>query len=108
MSTEKPSFIPHCATEANVSLDNRLRRLRHMDLKTYKAVKNGLLSFAVLVFAGILVVEANADPTVVFSGTVVFLALLNGIELGEFFSAWEEVRKLQAQNNDQSGDDSED
>ena len=99
MSTRTTHLIPHCATRANVSLDERLRgsALKQMDLKTYKAVKNGLLSLFLLVFAGFLVLE-GADPTLVFTGTVAFLALLNGVELGEFYSAWEEVRRVQAQN----------
>jgi hypothetical protein len=99
MSAKHPHYLPECVTTANVQLDDRLRSFNNMDLKAYKAVKNGLLSLAIIVFAG-YVVNAGADPTVVFSGTLTLLCLLNGIELAEFYNAWEEVRKTQAQNQD--------
>ena len=70
-----------------------------MDLKAYKALKNGLLSFVLVGFA-IVLVQEGAEPTLVFTGTLAVVTLLNGIELAEFYSAWEEVRKTQAQSQE--------
>ena len=100
MSTNHPNHIPSSVTDANVQLDQRLRdAYANMDLKTYKVVKNGLLSFVLIGFAVFLVLE-GAEPTLVFTGTLGLLTLLNGIELAEFYSAWEEVRTAQAQRQE--------
>ena len=92
MSTKTQSRVPSSVTDANVQLDKQLRdAYHHMNLKTYKAVKNGILSFVLLGFAYVLVLE-GADPTLVFTGTLVVVTLLNGIELAEFLDAWAAVR----------------
>lgn len=100
MSTKTQSRVPSSVTDANVELDQQLRdAYHHMNLKTYKAVKNGILSFVLLGFAYVLVLE-GADPTLVFTGTLAVVTLLNGIELAEFLDAWAEVRTAQANRED--------
>lgn len=77
-----------------------------MDLKTFKIVKNSLLSLLFLAFA-IYLVTRGADPTWTFTGTFVLLLLLNGVEAGELYAAVDEVRRIQqdAPSADSSEDD---
>ena len=100
MSTNHPTRIPRSVTDANVQLDQQLRdAYTAMDLKTYKLVKNGVLSIAIIGFGVFLVLE-GANPDAVFAGTVLLLCMLNGIELAEFLDAWAEVRTAQAQSQE--------
>lgn len=99
MSTKSDTIVPPCATDANVQLDNRLRDAWNMNLKTYKAIKNSLLSLVLIAFGWFLVLE-GADPTLVFSGTLAVVALLNGIEFAEFVDAWSEVRQAQLRDDE--------
>lgn len=92
MSTKAPTLIPTAQTRANLDLAMRLAsRYENMDLKTYKALKIGVLSVSVIGYA-VFSVQQGADPNVVFTGTVLLLAILNGVEVTELASAWIEVR----------------
>ena len=96
--------LPDQYRDHNDALGHGCERVLGMDLKTVKTVKNGLLSFLFLGFAVVLVLQ-GADPTLTFSGTLVLLALLNGIEMGELYAAWGEVRRIQEQASQDATED---
>lgn len=67
-----------------------------MDLKSYKILKNGALSLALLAF-GVYLIGEGVEPTLVASTILPIIALLNGLELSELYAAWAEIKKTQAE-----------
>lgn len=62
-----------------------------MNLKVWKVIKNLVVSLAIIGFA-IFSVSEGADPLQVFTLASIVLALVNGMELSEFYAAWAEVQ----------------
>ena len=62
-----------------------------MNLKTWKVLKNLVISIAIVGF-GVFAIGEGADPMHVFSLGIIVLGLVNGMELSEFYAAWAEVQ----------------
>lgn len=74
-----------------------------MNLKTWKVLKNLIISISIVGF-GIFAIGEGADPMHVFSLGIIVLGLVNGMELSEFYAAWAEVQSG-GQNDPTSSDD---
>jgi len=75
-----------------------------MNLKTWKVLKNIVVSLAIVGFAVFSVTE-GADPLRVFSLGIIVLGLVNGMELSEFYAAWAEVQSAKESDSSTSNDD---
>ena len=75
-----------------------------MNLKTWKVLKNLVISVAIVGF-GVFAIDEGANPTHVFSLGIIVLGLVNGMELGEFYAAWADVQSSSS-NSTSSDDDS--
>ena len=76
-----------------------------MNLKTWKVLKNLVISVAIVGF-GVFTIGEGANPTHVFSLGIIVLGLVNGMELGEFYAAWADVQSTNENNSTSSDDDS--
>jgi len=76
-----------------------------MNLKTWKVLKNLIISVAIVGF-GVFAIGEGANPMHVFSLGIIVLGLLNGMELGEFYAAWADVQSTNENNSTSSDDDS--
>jgi hypothetical protein len=76
-----------------------------MNLKTWKVLKNLIISLAIVGF-GVFTIGEGANPMHVFSLGIIILGLVNGMELSEFYAAWAEVqaeRENRSPGDDESG-----
>lgn len=103
MSQKQPNYGSDELAAHNRKLDRLLRRWPPMNLKVYKLLKNILVSIGIIAFAFYAVGE-GADPQPVFSGVVIVLALVNGVELPELYAAYAQVSSDRP--NENSRDDS--
>jgi len=76
-----------------------------MNLKTWKVLKNLVISVAIVGF-GVFAIGEGANPMHVFSLGIIVLGLVNGMELGEFYAAWADVQSTNENNSTSSDDDS--
>ena len=76
-----------------------------MNLKTWKVIKNLVVSIAIVGFA-IFAIGEGADPLQVFSLAIVVIGLVNGMELSEFYAAWAEVQTGGQDDSSSSDNDS--
>jgi hypothetical protein len=63
-----------------------------MNLKAWKALKNTLVSLAIVGFA-VFAISEGANPLQVAIITVIVVGLINGMEVGEFWAAYGEVQR---------------
>jgi len=75
-----------------------------MNLKTWKVLKNLVISVAIVGF-GVFAIDEGANPMHVFSLGIIVLGLVNGMELGEFYAAWADVQSTNENNSTSSDDD---
>lgn len=75
-----------------------------MNLKTWKVLKNLVISIAIVGF-GVFAIGEGANPMHVFSLGIIVLGLVNGMELGEFYAAWAEVQSIETDPDSTSSDD---
>jgi len=107
MSTKNTSStVPESVTRQNCRIDHYLReRWPPMNLKTWKVLKNLVISVAIVGF-GVIAIDEGANPMHVFSLGIIVLGLVNGMELGEFYAAWADVQSTNENNSTSSDDDS--
>jgi len=77
-----------------------------MNLRTWKVLKNLVISIAIVSF-GVFAIGEGADPMHVFSLAIIVLGLVNGMELGEFYAAWADVQAGSENESDGSSSDQE-
>jgi len=106
MSTKTTSStVPDAVTRQNCAVDHYLRnRWPPMNLKTWKVLKNLVISIAIVGF-GVFAIGEGADPMHVFSLGIIVLGLVNGMELSEFYAAWAEVQSGSQNDSTPSDDD---
>jgi hypothetical protein len=94
-----PGWIPADVTAANRTLDTRLRRIAHMDLRRWKLIRNTVLSIAIFGFAAWAIMEgAPTGPTALFA--LLIVATLNGIDMAELAAVYAEVKTGQSPRDD--------
>ena len=76
-----------------------------MNLRTWKVIKNLIVSIAIVGFA-IFAIGEGADPLQVFSLAIIVLGLVNGMEVSEFYAAWAEVQTDSQDDSSSSDNDS--
>ena len=70
-----------------------------MNLKTWKVLKNLVISISIIGF-GIFAIGEGADALQVFTLAIIVLGLVNGMELSEFYAAWAEVEAGDSDDTD--------
>ena len=89
--------------DGNRLLDQRLRRIPHMDLKRWKIFKSILVSLAFFIFGG-FAIHAGADPFKMGALVVFAVGAYNGIEWGELTQIGQgigiEITAVEDQNDD--------
>jgi len=99
MSTKKTSIVPDAVTRQNCAVDHYIKtRWAPMNLKTWKVLKNLVVSIGIIGFA-IFAIGEGADALQVFSLAIIVLGLVNGMELSEFYAAWAEVQASDADDS---------
>lgn len=76
-----------------------------MNLKTWKVLKNLVISIAIVGF-GVFAIGEGANPMHVFSLGIIVLGLVNGMELGEFYAAWADIQTNSQDDSSSSDNDS--
>ncbi len=94
--------VPEDVCDLNIRLDQRLRRVSSMNLKTWKLLKAGVSTVAVLLFSAWSIAE-GADPTTTGLVALLVVAALNGIDVAELLSVWAEVRAARPRDDDDGG-----
>jgi len=77
-----------------------------MTLTQFKVVKNLLLSGVILAFSWLLVTE-GAEPTLVGVAALSLVAVLNGVDLAEWYAVWGEVQRERIKQQSSGGDDTD-
>ncbi|GAB3669529.1 hypothetical protein [Halopiger thermotolerans] len=107
MSTRQPTRPWYCydsLVEAYKAIDRTggdLRMLQH--LKVVRAITTNILVTGIAWYA----ISAGGDPTLIGSAAVGALAILNGIEIGEWLAAKQALAELDLESFDETTNDPE-
>ena len=83
-------YCPSDVTEQNLQLHCSLQKRFNMTFKKWKSIRIGLTTLGVF-FLAVFSVENGADPGQVFWGSILLIALLNGIDVAEMLAVYLEV-----------------
>lgn len=83
-------YCPSDVTRQNLQLHCSLQKRVNMTFKKWKSIRIGLTTLGVFLLA-VFSVENGADPGQVFWGSILLIALLNGIDVAEMLAVYLEV-----------------
>jgi hypothetical protein len=105
LSQAAARWCPTDVVDGNRRLDSQLHeRWPSMDLQKFKTLKTIVVSLGVAAVAGLSIAEGG-EPTTVGLASVITIALVAGVELGELAAAAEAVRSDGADDTDESDGD---
>lgn len=93
----RPWYCSDTLVESYKQIESSTGKLRM--LQALKVIRAIILNFLVL-GGGIFFVSRGGDPTLLGVGTIITLALLNGIEVSEWVAAKQALQELDQMNND--------